>query len=108
MSTIFWGRGTTVKFCTATGVTLLVAVVLALSFGGWQPARITSKAQQATIAGGVYFESVMVVLQKMPARYSNADFTLSLITKSGQGTSPARGIWSAVASERDTALELML
>src|SRR5882762_6281267 len=90
MSMIFCGRGTTVRICTPGGVTLLVAVVFELSFDCWQPVRIKSKAQQATMAAGESFERFMVVLQKRRQRYSSAVFTFSLITKSGQGTSPAR------------------
>jgi hypothetical protein len=64
MSTIFCGRGTTVRFCTPGGVTLVVAVVFALSNDVWQPARTKSKTQDATMAGAQYLEKVMVVLQK--------------------------------------------
>src|SRR5712664_4838644 len=91
MSTIFCGRGTTVRFCTPGGVTLLVAVVFALSFVCWQPARIRSRAQHATAAARENFGNVIVVLQKKPAQiFECLIFTVSLITKSGQGTSPAR------------------
>src|SRR6266550_2143338 len=64
MSMIFCGRGTTVRFCTPGGVTLLVAVVFELSFDCWQPVRIKSKAHQATMAVGAHFERFIVVLQK--------------------------------------------
>ena len=58
MSTIFCGRGTTVRFCMPGGVTLVVAVVFALSFGCWQPAK--TSAQQAMMKGGKYLRKFML------------------------------------------------
>src|SRR4029453_6902641 len=70
MSTIFAGRGTSVRVCTPGGVTLLVAVVFALSFDCWQPARIKSRAQHARANGRAYFEKVIGVLQREPVAIS--------------------------------------
>src|SRR5437660_4365110 len=81
MSTIFCGRGTTERFCTPGGVTLLVAVVFALSSVCWQPARIRGRAQNAIAAARENFGNVMVVLQKKPAKiFECLIFTFSLIT----------------------------
>jgi hypothetical protein len=68
------------------GVTLVVAVVFALSFDCWQPARIKSRAH-AIIKGRECFGKGIVSSKKAGGDIGIPDFTPSLITKSGQGTS---------------------
>jgi hypothetical protein len=64
-------------------------VVFALSFGGWQPVRIKSRAQHATMHGRAYLGKVIVSSkERAGGDLGIPDFTPSLITKSGQGTSP--------------------
>jgi hypothetical protein len=69
-------------------VTLVVAVALELLSGGWHPASINIRAEHEARTREEYFGNAIMILRKTPG-YLVADFTLSLIIKSGQGTSPA-------------------
>jgi len=88
MSTIFCGRGMTVRFCTPGGVTLVVAVVFALSFDCWQPDTVKSRAQHATAAARENFGNVMMVLQKAGKDIQVLDFHPLAYHKKRAGNKP--------------------
>src|SRR5258706_8307427 len=94
MSTIFCGRGTTVRFCTPGGVTLVVAVAFEFSVDVWQPARIESRALHKTMAGAEYLERVIVGLHGKSIRMLFSPSRLS--QKAGREQAlPVKFLWSA-------------
>src|SRR5258706_15715219 len=94
MSTIFCGRGTTVRLCTPGGVTLVVAVAFEFSVDVWQPARIESRALHKTMAGAEYLERVIVGLHGKSIRMLFSPSRLS--QKAGREQAlPVKFLWSA-------------